>query len=92
MTASKTQALELIAQSIISIFETIKLDILKSVNMVCAKDFYATNDLPRFDHSAMDGYGVFLEDEGGVVSVQESWYAGTKEVPSLKKGHAIRIS
>lgn len=91
MTASISQAFEIIGQSVVPIKQIETIEILSSVGRVCAKDMQATLSLPRFDHSAMDGYGVRLEDGGGVVLVQESLYAGAKDIPNLKDKHAIRI-
>ncbi len=46
-------------------YESEKLDIQKSVGSVLAEAACATDDLPHFDRSTMDGYAVFSESTKG---------------------------
>lgn len=57
---------------------------------VLAEPVRAPHDLPRFDHSAMDGY-VFAEPPQGTYKVAGEIAAGCMDLPVLKTGMALRI-
>jgi len=77
--------------------EEVALDEL--VARYLAKPVHASFDLPRFDNSAVDGYGVLLADvahvqEGSPVSLKlvGTIHAGESgRVPDLKPGETIKI-
>ena len=66
------------------------IPIENSLNRVLAQDIKATFDMPRFDNSAMDGYGIKLSDAGKKVKLINKELAGDKNY-SIKKGECIKI-
>jgi len=59
-------------------------------NRVLAIDIQATFDMPRFDNSAMDGYGIKMADIGKKVKLISKTLAGDKN-HSIKEGECIKI-
>ncbi len=58
---------------------------------VCAENIYAKLSLPNFNNSAMDGYGVKLEDLDKNVEIIDEIFAGSfKETPILS-GQTVKI-
>lgn len=57
---------------------------------VLFEDIKATFDMPKFDNSAMDGYGVKLCDKGKKVTLVSSEFAGD-ERQKIKSGEVIKI-
>ena len=66
------------------------IPIENSKNRVLAKDILATFDMPRFDNSAMDGYGIKLIDTGKQVKLLHKELAGDKNY-SISEGECIKI-
>ena len=66
------------------------IPIENSKNRVLAKDILATFDMPRFDNSAMDGYGIKLLDTGKQVKLLHKELAGDKNY-SISEGECIKI-
>jgi len=66
------------------------LPIENSYDRVLFEDIKAPFDMPKFDNSAMDGYGVKLIDSGKNVTLISSEYAGD-ERKSIKNGEVIKI-
>ncbi len=90
MAISIYDALELIQKNTKKIgFEIIPLE--NSLKRVCAKDIFATHSLPRFNNSAMDGYGVKIEDRSRNVKVINTIMAGDKIEPLINTGECIKI-
>jgi len=72
---------------------TIKTEIIpieNGLDRVLALDIKATFDMPRFDNSAMDGYGIKFEDVGDKVKLKNRELAGDKSF-SIQKGETIKI-
>jgi molybdopterin molybdotransferase len=71
-----------------------RVSLADAAGRVLAEDLIATEPLPRFDHSAMDGYAVALADLAGagpfVLDVAGESTAG-KAPPWLARGAACRI-
>jgi molybdopterin molybdotransferase len=74
------------------------VDLMAAVRRVLAVDVTASDDLPPFDNSAMDGYAVKAEDVAGasrekpiVLTVVEDIPAGTAPQQKLQNGQAARI-
>lgn len=63
----------------------------QGLGRVCAKDYFAKFDMPRFDNSAMDGYAVKLADAGSEVQVSHELYAGQSVEFVLENAQAIKI-
>ena len=59
-------------------------------NRVLAQDIKATFDMPRFNNSAMDGYGIKISDTGKKVTIINKTLAGDKKI-SIQEGECIKI-
>jgi len=66
------------------------LPIENSLNRVLAQDIKATFDMPRFDNSAMDGYGIKLCDIGKTLKPINKTLAGDF-CASIKEGECVKI-
>jgi len=76
-----------------STIPTKKIEIIpieNSLNRVLAEDIKATFDMPRFDNSAMDGYGIKMADVGKKVKLISKTLAGDK-ISSISEGECIKI-
>jgi molybdopterin molybdotransferase len=60
------------------------------LNRVLSQNVTATFDMPRFDNSAMDGYGIKMEDVGKEVKLIHKELAGDKNL-SIQNGETIKI-
>lgn len=69
--------------------ETLPLE--EAINRICAKNYTAEFDLPRFDNSAMDGYAIKLEDANRCVKIEDTILAGENKDIKLQKNSAIKI-
>lgn len=58
---------------------------------ILSKEVYATNNLPLFSQSAIDGYAVCFGTESHFKILNDEIKAGDTKEFSLKKGEAIRI-
>ncbi len=74
------------------------LPLVKSANRVLAQDITATNDLPPFDNSSMDGFAIRAEDvveatpdSPRSLRVVADIAAGSHPAVSLTEGQAARI-
>ncbi len=91
MAASILEALEIIYKNTIPITKQETINIEESIGRICANDIYARIPLPRFDHSAMDGYAIRIANAGQSIECQDIIYAGSRAIPALKEDYAIRI-
>ena len=62
-----------------------------ALGRVCAKEYSAVFDMPRFDNSAMDGYAVKVADAQKAVTVSGSIYAGCEQNQSVQDGSCLKI-
>jgi len=69
-------------------FEIIPIEIANK--RVLAQNILATFDMPRFDNSAMDGYGIKMTDVGKKVKLIQKTLAGDK-ISSINNGETIKI-
>jgi len=72
---------------------TNKIEIIPIENAnkrVLAQDIKATFDMPRFDNSAMDGYGIKMSDVGKKLKLITKTLAGDK-ISSINEGECIKI-
>ncbi|MDX9743527.1 MAG: molybdopterin molybdotransferase MoeA [Arcobacteraceae bacterium] len=84
------KALEIITSNIKKVsFEIIPIE--NGKNRIIAEDIVATYNLPTYNNSAMDGYGVRLADSGKSVKVIDAIFAGSDKEPVVQDGEAIRI-
>lgn len=81
------------------VLQTELLPLVNCVNRVCAKDIFASEQLPNYSRSTVDGYAVRAEDvfaasEGipSILSLVGSIKIGTMPTIELKVGQAIEIS
>lgn len=92
MAVSIIEALNIIDENIQSNIATEFINIEDSLGLFTANDIISRIDLPKFDNSAMDGYAINSSILGQSVTPQkEVIYAGTKTLPVLQDGFAIRI-
>src|SRR3972149_4680971 len=69
-----------------------------ALGYVLARPLTASFDLPRFDHSAMDSYGIRVADLTGAgehsprsLPVARAIYAGNSLEGRLQKGTAVKL-
>ena len=72
------------------ILNTTIIPIENGLNRVLATDIQATFDMPRFDNSAMDGYGIKISDTGKKVKLINKTLAGDIN-HSINEGECIKI-
>ena len=70
-------------------FEVIPIE--NSINRISADKIIAQYALPRFNNSAMDGYGIRLNDFGKDVEVIDTILAGSSKTTQIKDNEAIKI-
>lgn len=82
----------------IPVLSTEKRDILECNNYVLGEELIASENIPPFDNSAMDGFALCSEDVNdateqnpAVLSVVETIAAGDAPKKSISKGQASRI-
>lgn len=79
------------------LFETLtplpgeQLPLADARGFYASEDVFAPADLPRFDHSAMDGYALRAADAGATLPVVGEQPAGPDRGLSLTPGAAVRI-
>ena len=84
------EALRLIQGSIKEVsFEIVSIE--NSGNRISAQDIYAKYSLPTYNNSAMDGYGVRLNDTTKIVDVIDSIHAGSHKQTKIEDGQCIKI-
>ncbi len=84
------KALEIIISNVQKIsYEIIPIE--NSKERILAENIYATYNLPTYNNSAMDGYGVRLDDVSKKVRVIDSVFAGSSKEPIISDGEAIKI-
>ncbi|MCI0500154.1 MAG: molybdopterin molybdotransferase MoeA, partial [Epsilonproteobacteria bacterium] len=84
------KALEIIVSNIKKVsYEIIPIENAKG--RILAEDIFAIHNLPTYNNSAMDGYGVRLADIGKKVNIIDAVFAGSDKEPDVHDGEAIRI-
>ncbi len=63
----------------------------QSIGTISAQNIFAEHFMPRFNNSAMDGYGVKIQDSGKVIQVIDTILAGSKKTTKIKIGSCIKI-
>ena len=84
------KALELIRTQIEVINHEI-VPIEYAVGKISAQDMFASYVMPRFNNSAMDGYGVKVSDAGKIVNVTTTILAGSDKTPIIKESESVKI-
>lgn len=67
------------------------LPLEQALGFILAQNITASQNLPPFDNSAMDGYAVKLEDSNRHVRVNHTIFAGDDSNETLACGFAIKI-
>lgn len=62
-----------------------------ALGTISAEKIHATHFLPRFNNSAMDGYGVKLCDAEQKVKIIDTIFAGSEIEPSITQHQAVKI-
>jgi molybdopterin molybdotransferase len=88
---SINEALQRIYDTIKPLNETEIIDIIDAEQRICAQDIRARIDLPKFDHSAMDGYAIRIDDCGELFTCTKTLFAGDKDCMPLAQGEIIKI-
>lgn len=84
------EALRLIKSNIKKVsFEIVPIE--NCGGRISAQDIFAKYDLPNYDNSAMDGFGVKLQDGGKTVKVIDSIFAGSIKQTDIKAEEAVKI-
>jgi len=84
------KALEIIISNIKKVsYEIIPIENGKS--RILAEDIFAFHNLPTYNNSAMDGYGIRLADSGKKVKVVDEVFAGSDKEPVINDGEVIKI-
>lgn len=84
------KALEIIISNIEKVsYEIIPIENAK--DRILAEDIFAVYNLPTYNNSAMDGYGVRFLDAGKQVKIIDAVFAGSDKEPNLEDGEAIKI-
>jgi molybdopterin molybdotransferase len=63
-----------------------------ALDHICADEYVTSFANPRFNNSAMDGYGVRLSDKGTCVAVVGEIFAGDETTIDLQAGQVIKIT
>ncbi len=84
------EALNLIEQHISNTgYEIVTIE--QSVGRISAQEIFAAYLMPRFNNSAMDGYGVKINDAGKSITVIETILAGSEKLINIQNGQCIKI-
>ncbi len=84
------EALRLIKSNIQKVsFEIVPIE--NCGGRICAQETFAGYDLPTFNNSAMDGYGVKLEDMGKEVKIIDNIFAGSHKETPIEQTQALKI-
>lgn len=62
-----------------------------SHNRICAQEILAKICLPRFNNSAMDGFGILYEDKNQELIIVDTIFAGDNNNRSLEKNQCVKI-
>jgi molybdopterin molybdotransferase len=84
------EALRLIQESIKEVsYEIVSIE--NAGARVSAQEVYAKYSLPTYNNSAMDGYGVRLNDANNEVEVIDDIFAGSHKQTQINDGQVIKI-
>ena len=90
MTADINQALQLIYQHT-NMLSTEIIPLELALNRIIGEDVIALHNLPPFDNSAMDGYGVRCDDASKALEVSHTILAGDEDEIKLQSGFVCKI-
>lgn len=81
-------------ETILNLNTNLKYEIIPiedAQNRVCAQEIVAKIALPRFDNSAMDGYGIIYDNKTSQLKVVDTIFAGDDNKLTLQKNEAVKI-
>ena len=67
------------------------IPIENSHSRICAQEIIAKICLPRFNNSAMDGFGILFEDKNEEIEIVDTIFAGDNNNRVLKKNQCVKI-
>ncbi len=83
-------ALDLIKNNILNVgYEVISIE--NSLTRICANNINAKHSMPRFNNSAMDGYGVKQADATKMVKINDTILAGSQKTTQINIGQCVKI-
>jgi len=84
------EALRLVESSINKVsFEVVPIE--NCGGRVSAEDLFAKYSLPTYNNSAMDGFGVKIEDAGDVVKIVDDIFAGSYKQTQIEQKECLKI-
>ncbi len=90
MAVSVEEAFELIYKhTVLKTIEMIPIEL--ALQRVLAEDITAVHNLPPYDNSAMDGYGVVCGDAGKSIEVLDTIFAGDNKEITIFQGSGVKI-
>jgi len=90
MAVEVNKAVETIAKLDVNLsYEIIPIE--DSHNRICAQEIVAKICLPRFNNSAMDGYGILFLDKNEELEIVDTIFAGDNNNRILKKNQCVKI-
>ena len=91
MAVSVNEALNLIQNNINKVgYEIVPIE--QAINRIASKQLLSTYFMPRFNNSAMDGYGVKLDDKNTKVKVIDTILAGSQKETKISNKECIKIT
>ena len=67
------------------------LPIENAISRISAEEIFATSFLPKFNNSAMDGYGIIYEDKENDLKIIDTIFAGDNNNRLIEKNSCIKI-
>ncbi len=90
MAVSVNEAIQTITELDLKLnFEIIPIE--DSQNRISAQDIFSKICLPRFNNSAMDGYGIIYENKDQELEIIDTIFAGDNNDLLLKQGQCVKI-
>ncbi len=90
MAVSVQDAISIISNIDINLnYEIIPIE--NSQDRICAQEVIAKFSLPRFDNSAMDGYGILYKDKQSKLKVVDTIFAGDDNNRLLEENQCVKI-
>ncbi len=91
MAVSVKEALNLIKNNINKVgYEIVPIE--QAISRIASQQLLATHFMPRFNNSAMDGYGVKLSDKNTKVKVIDTILAGSQKETNISNKECIKIT
>lgn len=84
------EAARLIFENVKSL-ETEEIGLVEGLGRVLAEDIYASQDMPPFNTTAVDGYAILASDEQGERRITGEQTAGRVTAAKVEAGTAVRI-